>query len=50
MKHLTEEELIGRYYNERGGEGEDFAARRSILRPVRCARKLTRRCRGTWAK
>jgi hypothetical protein len=25
MKHLTEEELIGRYYNERGGEGEDFA-------------------------
>jgi hypothetical protein len=25
MKHLTEEELIGRYYNERGSEGEDFA-------------------------
>jgi len=25
MKHLTEEELIGRYYNECGGEGEDFA-------------------------
>jgi hypothetical protein len=25
MKHLTEEELIGRYYNERGDEGEDLA-------------------------
>ncbi|MGD0890231.1 MAG: hypothetical protein ABR923_01770 [Terracidiphilus sp.] len=26
MKHLTQEELIGRYYNERGGDGEDSAA------------------------
>jgi hypothetical protein len=26
MKHLTEEELIGRYYNERGSEGEDLAS------------------------
>jgi hypothetical protein len=25
MKHLTEEELIGRYYSERGGEGKDPA-------------------------
>jgi hypothetical protein len=25
MKHLTDEELIGRYYSERGGEEEDFA-------------------------
>jgi hypothetical protein len=26
MKHLTEEELIGRYYQERVGEGEDSAS------------------------
>ncbi|MGD0734944.1 MAG: hypothetical protein ABR976_07340 [Terracidiphilus sp.] len=49
MKHLTEEELIGRYYNERGGEGEDFAGAKEDFASIEEHLAACEACAETYA-